>query len=100
MKKYFGIYLVLIGIYVNGESFKQLFKKLGNRKISSYSEYYKKSNIFQCVNTCKKTADCKIVNFNSKKHLCQLIDQNIDGNYENAVEVDSWEVYMKTDQVS
>ena len=100
MTKYFGISLVLLCIYVNAESFKQFFKNIGNKKISSDSEYYKKSNIFQCLNTCKKIPGCKIVNFNTKKHLCQLIDQNIDGNYENAVEVDSWEVYMKTDEVS
>ena len=100
MKKYFGISLVLLCIFGNAESFNQYFKKLSNKKISSDSEYFKKSNIFQCENTCKKTTGCKIFNFNSKKHLCQLIDQNIDGNYENATEVDSWEVYIKTDEVS
>ena len=100
MKKYFGLSLVLLCINVNAESFKQFFKKLGNNKISSDSEYYKKSSIFQCVHTCKKTTGCKTVNFNSKEHLCQLIDQNIDANYEDAVEVDSWEVYMKIDEVS
>ena len=92
MTKYFGISIVLLCISVNAESFKQFFKKLGDKKILSDSEYYKKTNIFQCVNTCKRKPGCKIVNFNSKKHLCQLIDQDIDGNYENAVEVDSWEV--------
>ena len=75
-------------------------KNFAIKKISSDSEYYKKSNIFQCVNTCKKTSGCKIVNFNSTKHLCQLIDQSIDANHENAVDVDSWEVYMKTDEAS
>ena len=100
MKKYFGIYLVLISIYVNGESFQQLFKNLSNKKISRDSEYYKKSNILQCVNICKKTPGCQIFNFNSKKHLCQLIDQKIDGNYENAVKVDFWEVYVEIDEVS
>ena len=51
MKKYFGISLVLLCIFGNAESFKQYFKKLSNKKISSDSEYFKKSNIFQCENT-------------------------------------------------
>ena len=100
MNIYFGVFLVLLCIYVNAESFKHFFKKLRNKKISSNSEYYEKSNIFQCVNTCKETSGCKIVNFNFKKHLCQLIYQSIDANYQNTVELDLWEVYIKTDEVS
>ena len=100
MKKCVGISLVLLSIYVNADSFKAFFRKLGNKKILSDSEYYKKFTIFQCVNTCKKTPGCKIFNYNPKKHLCQLTDQNIDGNCENAVKKDSWEVYMEIDEVS
>ena len=36
----------------------------------------------------------------SGEHICQLTDQNVDGKYENAVKVDTWEVYMKIDEVS
>ena len=32
MKKYFGISLALICMYVSAESFKQIFKKLDNKK--------------------------------------------------------------------
>ena len=100
MKKFFGVYLVLLCGYVNAESFNQFFKKLENKKISSDFKYYERSNIFQCFNSCKKTSGCKIFNFNSKEHICQLTDQNVDGKYENAVKVDTWEVYMKIDEVS
>ena len=41
MKKYFEVYLLLICIYVNAKNFKQFFKKLGNKKISSDFGYYK-----------------------------------------------------------
>ena len=100
MKKCVGIYLVLLCRYVNAESFKQFFKKLDNNKISSDSKYYEKSNLFQCFNYCKKAPGCRIFNVNSKKHICQLIDKNINGNYENAAKVDSWEIYMKINEVS
>ena len=100
MKKFFGVYLVLLCGYVNAESFNQFFKKLENKKISSDFKYYERSNIFQCFNGCKKTSGCKIFNFSSKEHICQLTDQNVDGKYENAVKVDTWKVYMKIDEVS
>ena len=100
MKKYVGIYLVLLCIYINAESVKQFFKKLGNKKVSSDSKYHEKSNIFECFNYSKKTPGCEIFNVNSKKHIFQLTDQNINANYENAVEVDTWEVYMKIAEVS
>ena len=100
MKKFFGVYLVLLCGYVNAESFNQFFKKLENKKISSDFKYYERFNIFQYFNSCKKTSGCKIFNFNSKEHICQLTDQNVDGKYENAVKVDTWEVYMKIDEVS
>ena len=100
MKKFFGVYLVLLCRYVNAESFNQFFEKLDKEKISSHSKYYEKLSIFQCFNNCKKTSGCKIFNVNSKRHIRQLTDQNIDENYENAVAVDTWEVYMKIDEVS
>ena len=100
MEKYFVLHLVLLCVYVHAETLKQLFKKVGNKKVSSDSVYYEKSNIFQCFNNCKKVRGCKIFNFNSKKQLCQLTDQNIDGNYDDAVKADSWEIYIKIDDVS
>ena len=71
-------------------------KNLAIKKYQVIPSTTKNSNIFQCVNICKKTSGCKIVNFDSKRHLCQLTDAN----YEDAVEVDSWEVYIKADEVS
>ena len=100
MKKYIGVYLFLLCRSVNAESFKQFFKKIENKKFSGDSKYYEKSNNFQCFNTCKKTPVCKIFNVNSKKHVCQLTEQNVNGNYEDAVNVDGWEVYMRIDEVS
>ena len=89
-----------ICVYVHAQTLKQLLKKVGNNKLSSDSVYYAKSNVFQCFNSCKKVRGCKIFNFNPKKELCQLTDQNIDRSYENAVKADAWEVYIKTDDVS
>ena len=92
MEKYFVTHLVLLCLYAHAETLKQLFKKVSNKKISSDSVYYEKSNIFQCFNNCKKVRGCKIFNFNSKKQLCQLAHQNIDRNFENAVKADAWQV--------
>ena len=100
MEKYFVMHLAILCVYVHAQTLKQLFKKVGNKKVSSDSVYYEKSNIFQCFNNCKKMHRCKIFNFNSKKQLCQLTDQNIDGSYENAVKADAWEVYIQIDDVS
>ena len=88
--KFFRVYLVLLCRYVNAESFNQLFKKLDNKKISIDSRYYEKSNISQCFNHFKKMPGCAIFNFDSKRHIYQLTVQSIDGNYENAVMVDTW----------
>ena len=88
--KFFRVYLVLLCRYVNAESFNQLFKKLDNKKISVDSRHYEKSNISQCFNHFKKMPGCTIFNFDSKRHIYQLTVQSIDGNYENAVMVDTW----------
>ena len=74
MKKFFGVYLVLLCRYVNAESFNQFFEKLDKEKISSHSKCYEKLSIFQCFNNCKKTPGCKIFNVNSRRHICQLTD--------------------------
>ena len=100
MEKYLLMHLVLFSLYVHAEILKGFFKKVGNKNMPSDSVYYAKSNLFQCFNRCKKVHGCKIFNFNSKKQLCQLTDQNIDRNYENAVKADAWEVYIRTDDVS
>ena len=54
MKKCVGISLVLLSIYVNADSFKAFFRKLGNKKILSDSEYYKKFTIVNVLILVKK----------------------------------------------
>ena len=100
MENYFVMHLVFLYVYVHAETLKQLLQKVGNKKIPSDSVHYKQCNVFQCFNNCKKVRGCKIFNFNSKKELCQLTVGNIDGYYENFVQADGWEVYVKIDDVS
>ena len=70
------------------------YQKLGNKKITSDSEYHAKTNLFQCDNYCKKKHGCKIFNYNTKLQICQLIDRDTNQSYDDAVPIGGWEVYI------
>ena len=62
----------------------KFYKKLAKKKITSDSEYHKKTNLFQC----------KVFNYNAKLQTCQLTDRDINQNYDDAVPSGDWEIYI------
>ena len=94
MKKYVPLILVALFGCVAVESFKQRFRILPNKKISSNLEYHKNFNIFKCINKCRKESDCKIFNYNSRRRICQLTDQKIDEDHQEVTENCDWKVYI------
>ena len=72
----------------------KFYKKLAKKKITSDSEYHKKTNLFQCDYHCKKKHGCKVFNYNAKLQTCQLTDRDINQNYDDAVPSGDWEIYI------
>ena len=94
MKKYISLILVALLGWLVVESFKQRFRILPNKKFTSNLEYYENFNIFKCISKCRKEADCKIFNYNSKQRICQLTNQRIDVDHQEATESHGWKVYI------
>ena len=94
MKKYLPLILVALFGWVVVESFKQRFRILPNKKFASNSEYYENFNIFKCIHKCRKETDCKIFNYNSKQRICQITDERIDVDHQEATENHGWKVYI------
>ena len=72
----------------------KFYKKLVEKRITSDSEYHKKTNLFQCEFYCKKKHGCKVFNYNTKLQICQLTDRDTNQNYDDAVPSGGWEVYI------
>ena len=92
--------LVLLMFVFSGYSycsaFKNTFKKLWGKRISSTYKNLGDFNLFQCFNFCEKNKNCKIFNYNAIRHLCQLSDKSVDYYLYLMTNSDEWDVYIPT----